>query len=49
MKRFFLCAVAISALCSSCETEDEAFATQTNNQTNTPRWREHLARAIKET
>lgn len=34
MKRFFLCAVAISALCSSCETEDEAFATETNNQTN---------------
>lgn len=35
MKRFFLYAVAISALCSSCETEDEAFATETNNQTNT--------------
>lgn len=34
MKRFFLCAVAIAALCSSCETADEAFATQTNNQTN---------------
>lgn len=34
MKRFFLYAVAISALCSSCETEDEAFATETNNQTN---------------
>lgn len=35
MKRFFLYAVAISALCSSCETEDESFATETNNQTNT--------------
>lgn len=35
MKRFFLYAVAIAALCSSCETEDEAFATETNNQTNT--------------
>lgn len=35
MKRFFLYAVAISALCSSCETEDEAFTTETNNQTNT--------------
>ena len=34
MKRFFLYAVAISALCSSCETEDEAFATETNNQNN---------------
>ena len=34
MKRFFLYAVAISALCSSCETEDEAFAAETNNQTN---------------
>ena len=34
MKRFFLYAVAIAALCSSCETEDEAFATETNNQTN---------------
>ncbi len=34
MKRFFLYAVAISALCSSCETENEAFATETNNQTN---------------
>ena len=35
MKRFFLYAVAIAALCSSCETEDETFATETNNQTNT--------------
>lgn len=35
MKRFFLYAVAISALCSSCETEDETFAIETNNQTNT--------------
>lgn len=35
MKRFFLYAVAISALCSSCETEEEAFAAETNNQTNT--------------
>lgn len=34
MKRFFLYAVAISALCSACETEDETFATETNNQTN---------------
>lgn len=34
MKRFFLYAVAISALCSSCETEDETFATETNRQTN---------------
>jgi|SRR5690606_27615452 len=34
MKRFFLYAVAISALCSSCETEDEVFATETNNQTH---------------
>lgn len=34
MKRFFLYAVAISALCSSCEIEDETFATETNRQTN---------------
>ncbi len=35
MNRFFLYAVAITALCSSCETEDETLATETNNQTNT--------------
>ncbi|MBS7321797.1 MAG: hypothetical protein KIG55_09425 [Myroides sp.] len=35
MKRFFLYAVAITALCSSCETEDEVFATETNKQSNT--------------
>lgn len=35
MKRFFLYAVAISALCSSCETENEALATEKNNQNNT--------------
>ncbi len=35
MKRFFLYAVAIAALCSSCETEDETFATETHNQSNT--------------
>lgn len=35
MKRFFLHAVAITALCSSCETEDDVFATETNNQNNT--------------
>lgn len=34
MKRFFLYAVAIAALCSSCETQDETFATETNNQPN---------------
>lgn len=34
MKRFFLYAVAIAALCSSCETEDETFATETNNHSN---------------
>ena len=34
MKRFFLYAVAIAALCSSCEIEDEKFATETNRQTN---------------
>lgn len=34
MKRFFLYAVAITALCSSCETEDETFAKETTNQTN---------------
>ena len=34
MKRFFLYAVAIAALCSSCEIEDETFATETNRQTN---------------
>ena len=33
MKRFFLYAVAITALCSACETENEVFATKTNNQT----------------
>src|SRR5690606_35480422 len=33
MNKYFLWAVAISALCSSCETEDEAFATETKNQT----------------
>ena len=43
MKRFFLYAVAIAALCSSCETEDEAFATETNNQTNTL----HQAKGVK--
>ncbi len=31
MNKYFLWAVAIAALCSSCETEDEAFATQTPN------------------
>lgn len=35
MKRFFLYAVAITALCSACETENEVFATKTNNQTTT--------------
>ena len=35
MKRFFLYAVAIAALCSSCEIEDETFATETNKQSNT--------------
>ena len=34
MKRFFLYAVAIAALCSSCETEDETFATEANNHSN---------------
>lgn len=34
MNRFFLYAVAITALCSSCETEDETFATETKNQPN---------------
>ena len=43
MKRFFLYAVAISALCSSCETEDEAFATETKNQTNAL----HQAKGVK--
>lgn len=43
MKRFFLYAVAIAALCSSCETEDEAFATETNKQTNTL----HQAKGVK--
>lgn len=43
MKRFFLYAVAISALCSSCETEDETFATETNNQTNAL----HQAKGVK--
>ncbi len=33
MNKYFLWAVAIAALCSSCETEDEAFATETKNQT----------------
>ena len=45
MKRFFLYAVAIAALCSSCETEDEAFATETKNQTNTL----HHAKGVKTT
>ncbi|SEH83326.1 hypothetical protein SAMN02927937_01678 [Paenimyroides aquimaris] len=35
MNRFFLYAVAIAALCSACETDNEVFATQTNNPTNT--------------
>lgn len=48
MKRFFLYAVAISALCSSCETENEAFATETpdnyrDNQTNAL----HQAKGVK--
>ena len=43
MKRFFLYAVAIAALCSSCETEDEAFATETNKQSNTL----HQAKGVK--
>lgn len=48
MKRFFLYAVAIAALCSSCETEDETFATETpdnyrDNQTNAL----HQAKGVK--
>ncbi|HUH26305.1 MAG TPA: hypothetical protein VLY87_06730 [Flavobacterium sp.] len=43
MKRFFLYAVAIAALCSSCETEDETFSTETNNQTNAL----HQAKGVK--
>src|SRR5690606_30191944 len=43
MKRFFLYAVAIAALCSSCEIEDETFATETNRQTNTL----HQAKGVK--
>lgn len=45
MKRFFLCAVAIAALCSSCETEDEIFATETKNQTTTL----HQAKGVETT
>lgn len=45
MKRFFLYAVAITALCSSCETEDEAFATETTNQINTL----HQAKSVEAT
>ena len=33
MNRIFLCVVAIAALCSACETEDENFAPQTNHST----------------
>src|SRR5690606_2747866 len=33
MNKYFLWAVAIAALCSSCETEDETFATETKKQT----------------
>lgn len=43
MKRFFLYAVAIAALCSSCEIEDETFATETNKQSNTL----HQAKGVK--
>ena len=35
MNKYFLWAVAIAALCSACETDNEVFATQTNNPTNT--------------
>src|SRR5690554_43216 len=31
MKRIFLCAAAISVLCSSCESTDETFLKETNN------------------
>lgn len=34
MKRIFLSAVVISILCSSCEKDNEAFATEVNKQTN---------------
>lgn len=40
MKRFFLYAVAITALCSACETENEVFAKE---QTNTL----HQAKGVK--
>lgn len=33
MKKFFLAAVALSALCSSCETADESFLKETKNET----------------
>ena len=35
MNKYFLWAVAIAALCSSCETDNEAFATETKNETIT--------------
>src|SRR5690606_7625211 len=35
MNKYFLWAVAIAALCSACETDNEAFATHRNNPTNT--------------
>ncbi|MBA5793023.1 hypothetical protein H1R17_05860 [Flavobacterium sp. xlx-214] len=43
MKRFFLYAVAITALCSACETENEVFATETKEQSNTL----HQAKGVK--
>lgn len=33
MKRIFIAAVALSALCSSCETADQSFLDETNNTT----------------
>lgn len=35
MKKIFLCAVAISALCSSCETADDIYAEKTSYKTYT--------------
>lgn len=33
MKNFFIVAVALSALCCSCETADESFLTEKTNKT----------------
>lgn len=45
MKRFFLYAVAIAAICSSCETDDEVFLTSSTKEN----FENHFARNVETT